>query len=101
MIAFFTLVRSRDITPAVMFTIVSFSEVCNNLVDLLFSSHTSSRDITSDDLIRSSHKAIFVPLITGTSLPALPANIASDISKLSEKGKKRITRIVHCRNSCA
>lgn len=47
-IAFFALMWSRDITLFHVLTIVAFSEVCNNLVDLLLFDHASS---TSDDLV--------------------------------------------------
>lgn len=62
-IVFFILVRSRDITLIFIFIMVSFSEVLDNSIDLLFFGNISSGGIANDDLIRSSYKATFVPLM--------------------------------------
>jgi len=81
-IAFFTLVWSRDITPISMCAVMTFSEVGNSLINLSLSSCTHLRWTASEDLVRSGYEAIFVPLVTTTDLPALPANVAGEISKL-------------------
>lgn len=71
-----------------------FSKIGRSLVNLSLSSHSGLRSIASDHLVRSGHKAIFVPLVTTTCLPAPPADIAVDVSKLH--GKEREARYQNC-----
>lgn len=64
---------------------MTFSEIGDSLIYLSISSYTAMRSTASDDLVRSRNEAIFVPLVTRTSLPALPASVAAEISKLCQK----------------
>lgn len=61
---------------------MTFSEIGDSLIYLSLSSYSASRSIAGDDLVRSRNEAIFVPLVTRTSLPALPAGVAAEISKM-------------------
>ncbi len=99
-IAFFTSVWSGNIKPTSMSAIMPFSEVRNSLINLSLSDHTTLGSTASDDLVRSSYEAIFVPLVTRTDLPALPANVTIEISDSCGKRKRGGTRIVRCRDSC-
>lgn len=80
MIALFALVRSVSITPTFVCAIVAFSQVRNGLINLSPSGYPDLSLAASDDLVRSGHQAIFVPLVTRTGLPAFPADVAIEIS---------------------
>ncbi len=98
--AFFALVSSRGEAPVLVFAIVAFSQVCSGLIDLPLSSYSCLGRTASDNLICSGQKAVFVPLVTFTSLPALPADVAAHISKLcGRKGWELRTKIEHCKDS--
>ena len=79
-----------NITPIFVCAIMTFSKIGHSLVNLSLSSPPNLRSIASDHLVRSGHKAIFVPLVTTAGLPALPADIAVEVSKLH--GNKRRAR---------
>ena len=78
-ITLFALVGSINPTPALMCAVVAVSEVLNRLLHLyqLFRDRRRiSRPLTRHDLLRSSQKTIFIPLVAGTGLPALSADVA-------------------------
>jgi len=79
---------------------MTFSEIGDSLIYLSLSSYSASRSTAGDDLVRSRNEAIFVSLVTRTSLPALPAGVAAEISKMCQKRGGRVTRTEHCRDSC-
>lgn len=89
MIALFTLVGSGCIAPTVVCAIVAFSQVGNSSIDLSLSSYSDLRLAASDDLVRSGQEPIFVPLVTWTGLPALPAGVAVKINKLKRDRGRR------------
>jgi hypothetical protein len=64
---------------------MTFLKIGDSLIYLLIFSYIVMRSIASDNLIRSRNEAIFVSLITRTSLSALLANVAAKISKLCQK----------------
>ena len=79
MITLFALVGPMNIPPALMCAIVAVSEVLYRLLHLyhLFrGGRRISRPLTRHDLLRSSHKTGFIPLVAGTGLPALSADVA-------------------------
>ena len=86
--------RPGNITPIFVYAIMAFSKIGHSLVNLSLSSHPTLRPIASNHLVRSGHKAIFVPLVTRAGLPALPADIAVEVSKLH--GNNRRTRYQNC-----
>jgi len=73
---------------------MAFSKIGHSLVNLSLSSHPALRSIASDHLVRPGYKAIFVPLVTRTGLPALAADITVEVSKLHES--KRRARHQNC-----
>ena len=100
MVALFTLVGSAGIIPIFVYTIMAFSEVGSSLINLLFSCNPDLSVVSVNDLVRSGHQAVFVPLITSAGFPALPTNVAVEIDKLyNESERRRCTRIGHCRDS--
>ena len=86
MVAFFTLVLSGDRMPIFMSAIMPFSEVRNSLINLSLSDHTTLGSIAS-------YQAIFIPLVTRTGLPALPANIAVEFSRSCGKRKEEVPEL--------
>lgn len=100
LIALFALVWSASITPTVVCAVVAFSQVRSGLINLSLSGYPDLSLAASDDLVRSGHQAIFVPLVTRTGLPAFPADVAVEISTLhNNKGRSWITKIGHCKDS--
>ena len=98
--AFFAFVSSRGEAPVLVYAIVAFSQVCSGLVNLPLSSYPWLGWMASDNLVCSGQKAVFVPLVTFTSLPALPADVAAHIGKLYGcKERKLHTKIKHCKDS--
>lgn len=90
MIALFTLVRPGSVTPTLVCAIMTFSQVGNSSIDLSLSRCTDWRWTASDDLGGSGQKAIFVPLVTATALPAFPADVAIETSKLCKNNGREV-----------
>ena len=89
MIALFTLVGSASVTPVFVWAIMAFSEVGCSLINLSLSCYSDLSVTTINELVRSGHQAVFVPLVTSAGLPALPADVAIEIDKLyNHKGRR-------------
>ena len=91
--AVFAFVRSDPITPTFVCVFVAFSQVCNGLINLSLSSYPDLSLAASDDLVRSGHQAILYPQFTTTSLPALPADVAVEISTSVQFATREGTRL--------
>lgn len=65
-----------------MNTIMTFSKIDYNLINLSFSSQFNSKSIMSDNLIRSNYQTIFVLLNIKITFSTLFANIIIEINQL-------------------
>ncbi len=85
-----TSVGPGNITLISICAIIAFSKIGYSSIDFSLSSLPMSRSITSDHLVRSGRKAIFVLLVTRAGFLALPAVIAVEVGKpYGNKGKTR------------
>ena len=70
-----------------VYTIMAFPEVGCSLINLSLSCNPNLSVTTINDLVRSGHQAVFVPLFTSAGLPALPTDVAVETDKLyNDKG---------------
>lgn len=79
MITLFALMGPSNPPPVLVQAIMAVAEILNRLLHLhlLFrGGQSDSRPVTRHDLFRSSHQAGFIPLVAGTGLPALSADVA-------------------------